>query len=271
MTTEVEKFDLIGQEFGDQTDISDEVKEANVEKVKDINFLCFSLKDIEKVENCQWLPTSFIVKTLREWMKTQDSNTNAAMSYLGFVRTIDPQLLNTIVNSIFVPANTFEVEVTDIIDTIATANKTRPHLNPVETGIIHVKSLQTMPKKELSTIFSGPNKGLFNATPSDGNFALFEFPPFLSVHPTSYKLKSGPKNFPTTWKFEASVDSDKWEKIDEKTDDTSLCEEGKEVSFPVQAVGYFRFFRITQTGTNHNQNKQLVFAGFDISGYVKLN
>lgn len=55
MTTEQEKFWEISKnvESGNMT------SEQGLESIKGINFLDFSLDEMETVENCEWLPASF--------------------------------------------------------------------------------------------------------------------------------------------------------------------------------------------------------------------
>ena len=275
MTTEAEKFREIGEKFKDSSDLTEEQKEANLPLVKDIDFFQFSLEEIEDLENCEWLPISFIVTTLREWMDAQDENINNIMSYLIFQQTVNPELLREILNSVFRPSQKMDLKIDNVIESLATANHTREYINPIVLHLISVESSQPMnANRSLAKIFEGPtsspDKPFFNAMPNEGNFACFNFPEFLAINITSYKLVSGPKNFPISWSLEASNDKEKWAVLDIKNQDKTLCTRDKEATFEVKPSGYYRYFKLIQKGFNNDNNNQFVLAGFDISGFVKI-
>ena len=279
MATEIEKFREISKQFEGNNSLTEEHKNSNIDLVKEINFNNFSIEEIEELENCTWLPESFIVTKLRAWMDQDDDVINDIMSYLIFTETIQPDLLREIIATVISPSNGFNHKIDNIIYTLSRASDKNVYLNPVEAKIISVESSQTQPKKDLSKIFekdpitSNPSVDniYFSTTPSENNYACFILPDFLSVSLTAYTIKRGPKNFPISWSLEGSNDNEKWTVIDNKSQDQSLCQKQQEVTFEIkEPVGYFRYFKIIQKGLNSDNNSQFVLGGFDISGYAKI-
>lgn len=269
MTTEQEKFWEISKnvESGNMT------SEQGLESIKGINFLDFSLDEMETVENCEWLPASFKVNTIREWMDVQDSNINSATSYLLFQQVVDKEFVEKILDLISVPSHSKDLRVEDVIQTLATANGTREYLNPIETKLISVASSPAFPKKELGNIFTGkknPKETVFQTMPGENNYALIGLPDFLKINISSYKVRSADRNWPLSWVLEGSNDKDNWTTIDIKSGANDLSGAFKEVSFDVEQKGFYRYFKITQKGQNSNGNLQFLLTAFDISGNVKI-
>lgn len=102
---------------------------------------------------------------------------------------------------------------------------------------------------------------------TDGNaWVLFEFID-SKVKPSHYGLWShGGASTLKSWSFQASNDKAQWVVLSAHTNDESLKEPFSEKVWPLQSDGYYRYFRIIQTGNNWNNNRWLYIQRVEIWG-----
>ena len=99
----------------------------------------------------------------------------------------------------------------------------------------------------------------------------FEFPKYVvaitnySISATS-QIKNAILYGPNSYIFEA-FDGTKWHLLD-KVDKTDLNKRGITMTRPVEMVGIFYKFRLTQTGLNTGNEKEFRICKFDIFGSI---
>ena len=91
--------------------------------------------------------------------------------------------------------------------------------------------------------------------------------------PTHYCLRSGPHSDSyklRTWRLEGSKDGCSWTTLRQHTDDASLAGTFFSVaSWPIEAAGTFRHFRILQTGKNSSGSYHLMCTGMELYGVLQ--
>ena len=104
-------------------------------------------------------------------------------------------------------------------------------------------------------------------TESDGNaWVLFEFKD-LYIQPTHYAIWShGGSSTLRNWAFQASNDRTNWVVLSTHNNDESLKEPFSQKEWPLDTNGYFKYFRIIQTGFNWSGNRWLYLQKVEIWG-----
>lgn len=104
-------------------------------------------------------------------------------------------------------------------------------------------------------------------TESDGNaWVLFEFKE-LYIQPTHYGIWShGGTSTLKNWAFQASNDRQNWIVLSTHNNDESLRKPFSEKTWPLETNGYFKYFRIIQTGHNWSGNRWLYLQKVEIWG-----
>jgi hypothetical protein len=93
---------------------------------------------------------------------------------------------------------------------------------------------------------------------------------------TMYFIRTNDKNFssyslycPQNWKVERSNDGQKWDLIDQKSNQSCLIGVSKEVFFHCQSNEFYSFIKFTQTGLNSNGNNSFCLGFIELSGRIK--
>lgn len=104
-------------------------------------------------------------------------------------------------------------------------------------------------------------------TESDGNaWVLFEFKE-LYIQPTHYGIWShGGSSTLRNWSFQASNDRSNWIVLSTHNNDESIKEPFSEHIWPIDTNGFWRYFRIIQTGNNWSGNRWLYMQRVEIWG-----
>lgn len=86
----------------------------------------------------------------------------------------------------------------------------------------------------------------------------------------SYLIKSRDSinRYLKSWKVEISDDGSKWEKIDEKNNNSQLNECNKTQIFNVEMTKPFRFIRIITDKENHYNNNGFSLANLELYGNI---
>ena len=73
------------------------------------------------------------------------------------------------------------------------------------------------------------------------------------------------------WTLEGSVDGQRWDLLRVHRDDRALALRGATATWPLQPAGrFYRFFKITQTGHNSNNNFYMCCSGCELYGLLQL-
>jgi hypothetical protein len=95
----------------------------------------------------------------------------------------------------------------------------------------------------------------------------------LTIAPTHYSIRSrfdgGPGwNNIKSWVIEGSGNGDEWTEVDRREGNDELKDKNVSRLFEVTNSGEFRFIRLRQTGTTHDNKDFLTLSGFEIFGTV---
>jgi len=104
-------------------------------------------------------------------------------------------------------------------------------------------------------------------TESDGNaWVLFEFKE-LYVQPTHYAIWShGGSSTLRNWAFQASNDRSNWVVLSTHRDDEGVREPFSNKMWSIDTKGFFKYFRIIQTGSNWSGNRWLYLLRVEMWG-----
>jgi hypothetical protein len=116
-----------------------------------------------------------------------------------------------------------------------------------------------------SIIQESPRKHWF--TESDGNaWVLVEFTE-LYIQPTDYAIWShGGASTLRNWMFQGSNDRLNWVVLSTHKNDESIKAPFSTVTWPINTNGFFKYFRVLQTGNNWSGNRWLYMMKLEIWG-----
>ena len=179
-------------------------------------------------------------------------------------RGVDPKLFDEFKR--FDPAlpDTISKKVT--YSAIALAAPPDPGLFQKLKGQVTVEASGSLNGRDPSTIIEeDPIRHWF--TESDGNaWVLFEFKD-LYIQPTHYGVWShGGASTLRNWQFQASNDRTTWIVLSTHQNDETLKEPFSQHEWPIETNGYFKYFRIIQTGFNWSGNRWLYLQKVEIWG-----
>ena len=167
-----------------------------------------------------------------------------------------------------------------IIHFLGTRLGTTPnhYTNPVDDGYIAVTSTKLTlnpPSEPIQSIF---DKELVRCVcdHDDNNWVQIELKhhQVCATHYTLRHYKSWATEALRNWRFEGSVDGENWVTLREHHGDSSLNDVGATHTWPInqpRRKGYFKYFRVLQTGLNSNRNKFLCLSGFELYGHLTIN
>jgi hypothetical protein len=160
-----------------------------------------------------------------------------------------------------------------VVAYLATNDGLSSYVNPVDLGLMSVTASSLMPNSEpaRSVVGDVAVRCVTRALPN--SFFEIEFSD-LKVQPTHYSLRYY-SSFDTEalrdWVFEGSVDGVSWRLLSRHIDDASLNRKGGTQTWQLtdpENRGFYRCFRIRQTGLNSNRHHYLALSGFEIYGKV---
>jgi hypothetical protein len=92
----------------------------------------------------------------------------------------------------------------------------------------------------------------------------------LSFQIEGYKIKSGEKYFPQSWKVEGITAQENYILIDEQTNNHKLCSKFTEFTFPIQEYQQFIGFKVTQTNTNKEGTEHFSLSTIEFFGILSI-
>lgn len=252
------------------------VDQALVE-IKDIDFMRFSIDQMEKVQNADWLPDEKYVEIMKGWIRLHDQVLLQLRAYLVVTPEITKEMLVNFVKAVQQPSEVPNITVDKIISLLATAGGTRPFVNPITQGLIKVSGTKPNVQSSYASVYDEDKDKHFSSLPEDKAHIIFELPPFLKAQVTKYYVGCSQKlNGICNWSFEGTNDErlTDWKSIDTRKSDTKLARDCKLAEYEItnpESFEFYRFFRIMIFDITHNQNKQLVLRDFDISGKLIIS
>eukprot|EP01083_Nonionella_stella_P173758 600356_1 len=156
--------------------------------------------------------------------------------------------------------------------------ETKKYSNPAEQRKVKIVSSEAMANQTSCLV---DRKSIKFVMKGDGK----KNPPFFYVNlgeyglkPTRYTLRNSDKasGYLTNWCLLASTDGVEWVSLREHTNDAKLKQEG-----PFEAAvwdmnggdrdGYFSYFKVLMTATNHAGDWQFGCCGFELYGHLLIN
>lgn len=164
---------------------------------------------------------------------------------------------------------TYETEMEGVIHYLATNNGTRPHVNPVNEGIMGASASSLIADSVPVSAIAGPDVVRCVTKPIRNSWMQIDFMS-RTVRPTHYSLRhysSWDTEALRSWVLEASNDGDNWTDLSTHEDDRSLDRRGAVHTWPLPGVRQaYRFFRVRQTGRNSNNHHYLALSGMEFYG-----
>lgn len=256
---------------------SEEDINAAFEKIKNLDYTSFTIEQITLFKKETWLPDDFVVKIMKNWMRSQDQLLLEIRAYLVLHPSLPSHRVMEIAKAIQNPSIQIDLTVENIIYTLATTGGSREFVNPYTQRIINVThSCSSVPNIEHSIpkLFDN-NKETFFLSPALVNFSIIiSLPPFLNASLTSYKMQSHLDGGPSNWTLEGLEtpdDNSNAVLLDQQINNQDFIESYSEKVFPIEQKPYkqyFRHFKLKNTGINHQANNALKLSGFDFSGTI---
>jgi hypothetical protein len=251
--------------------------EDAIQAIKPINFIQFDIDQIQRVQDATWLPDETAVEIMKRWMRRQDEVLLKLRAYLVVTPTITKDQLLDFTQAVRNPSREPTLIVTDVFRRLATAGDTRDPVNPLIEKLITASASSELPDHKLSDLFSFDPDKFFVTQSSGSQWFIVSLPPFLKIQATAYKLRAPPKDASkkaqggiASWHLQASDDIKNFNvTIDHQTESKQLQTGGAEAVFqvpPENNVGFFRHFKLTHSGANHQGNNSILLAAFDLTG-----
>jgi len=252
--------------------------DEGMSEIKDrkIQFLDFDIDQIQAVQNAAWLSDEVAVDIMKSWMRRQDEILLLLRAHLVVRPTISKDRLLEFTRAVRNPAQEPDLIVEDIIYQLATAGGTRDAVNPMEEGLITAVPSSELPDHRLCDMFSFQPGKYWLSQATQSQYVTITLPPFLKAHVVSYKLRGPPRaegrkaqGGISSWTLYASNDEKNFQTtLDIRTENKDLLEADSVAVFPVtsEQPGYYRCFRLVNTGVNHQNNLSIFLAGFDLTG-----
>lgn len=256
-------------------------EEAGVEAIREINFLEFDIKEIEQVQNANWLPDDVAVDIMRKWMRQQDNLLLELRANLVLTPTVVKSRLEEFVAAIAKPSNHVDLTIENVIHKLATGGGVREAVNVISQGLITCVAEAARDRNTIEDLFSyDPEKSFLSAAKADASI-IIGLPPFLRLQLTSYVLGAPPKRegvraegSMSGWHLQGSNDENNFTTfLDIQDGNTDLQRGASEKVFPVansDQQGFYRYFKLTQKGTNHQGNTSIILQRIDFSGKLTI-
>jgi len=220
MISQYPKFEEISQKVA--TEISKEDGEKLLEK---IDFTTFSRDEILKFSESEWISDEAAAKYLDIWENADNETSLQIRAYTLLTNIINKPTLQKIVDSTNSCRTDLSTVVNDILNNLATADKTREFMNPLTGKIIKAwiepQDIQISQQGILKLFDGDPNTYLEANTMEQS--IIIQLPSWLRVRMTSYKISSPHnKGGIKTWTIYGSNDLSRWELISSVVDDDKL-------------------------------------------------
>lgn len=261
-------------------------QEEGLAQVNDLKFNNFDIDEIKAVQEADWLPDDFAVSVMKGWMRQQDQLLLQLRANLVLTPEIPKERLVEFATAVRRPSTDINLQIENVIEKISTAGGTRKYMNPMTNGLISVESLSDSSKHEnkLNMLFEEGIENYFVSASQQGQWIIIGLPPFLRLQVTSYTLGAPPekagiraKGGLASWHLQGSNDKEQFSTtIDNINDNKDLAEGGAIHTFnvpikPNQPAEFFRYFKLTQTGTNHQLNGSIYLSKIDFSGNLIIS
>jgi hypothetical protein len=282
---------LLMGEYERFLDISERVRdgslspEQGMEQIKnpEIDFLRFDIDQIKGVQDAEWLSDEVAVNIMKSWMRRQNEILLELRAHLVVTPTIPKERLLEFTRAVRNPSQEPDLVVEDIIYSLATAGGTREPVNPLTEGLISAAASSELQDQShrLPELFNfkrapGQPAPYYMSNSTAGQWITISLPPFLKAQVVSYKLKAPPRvegkkaqGGISSWNLQASDDLKNFQvTLDIQTENKDLQNVDAVAVFPVRSdqKGFYRHFRLTNAGQNHQNNLSIFLAGFDITG-----
>lgn len=160
-------------------------------------------------------------------------------------------------------------EFEGIIHYLATANGTRPFLNPATDGTIKTSASSLAQDSLPASSIAGQATVRCVTQARPNSWMKVDFKDYR-VRPTHYSLRhysSWDTEALRFWNLEGSNDNDTWTTLSTHLNDTALDSKGDTHTWAVDDTSLsYRYFRVIQTGRNSNQHFYLALSGIEFYG-----
>jgi hypothetical protein len=275
MSAEFQRFGAIAK----QVSSGSLSPEEGLQQFLQIKYAEFDLAEIQQLLSAEWLPLSERVSRVRNWLSVQDCRLLQMRAWLFANPAPLPKarLMNEFLPGLQSPSTPLDLNVTDIVRTLATCGGTQEFVNPLKAKLIQAKTVPASDETELASFFD--DKRFKFLGPSKPDSALrITLPPFLLAQLSSYVLEYDPETSSgevvagslKSWDLSGFLDNEKEELIDRKEDNNQLRELGVKVEFKVEPKGFFRTFQIKTTAPDHQGGYSFHLTAFRLTGSLKL-
>lgn len=283
INTDFQTFAAVNEEINSNSNPSDEDIQTAYEKVKNLNYLSFDINQIKLIQDSKWLPDSFAVKIMKEWMHYQDELLLQIRAYLLFHPELSPEMVVEIAKTIQNPSLTIDLTIENIIYSLATSGGSRKFVNPYDMNLITVYQSSKLMQSQypVSNLFDNNESTFFLSPPSNNFYIIISLPPFLKASITSYTMMAPPprgnskvSQAPSSWILQGLKqlkDDVNPYTIDQQVNNQDLIIPSSKKTFFVNRSNkpqYFRHFKLKNDSYNHQSNLSLSLSLFDISGLL---
>lgn len=289
------------QEIYDNKDnySNDELTQKAKQELEAIDYTKFTYKDIEAVEKLKKLPIELVNKIFKGFMRRQDELLLNIRGNLLYQPLVKKDVLGDFFEMLRCPTPgcNNNLVVKDILRKIhASIASNGENQNNSDFSLINDKKFNDGVIKfdqsqfDLRDSNNSPrclldfkNETYYHNLSSNQAHFIIGLPPFMRVKLTSYKLRGPPKigqrdkqGGPKSWVIDASNDWDKIKndavRIHAVQNDTHLKNPDDEHEFDVELEDdqYYRYFKFTLNGENHQGEFGIYLSCFDISGVIEI-
>lgn len=281
-----ETFSAVVKEISSKSNPTDEETKDAYEKIKNLDYLSFDINQIKEIQNLKWIPNSFAVKIMKEWMRHQDELLLQIRAYLLFHPELSPEMVVEIAKTIQNPSLSFDLTVENIIYNLATSGGSREFVNPYDQHLITVFQSSELTTKQypISNLFDNNDSTFFLSPPNPNFYIVISLPPFLKASIKSYTMVAPPprgnsqvSQAPSSWILQGLKqpnDDPNPFTIDRQVNNQDLARPSSKKTFVVNQpanLQYFRHFKLKNEGNNHQSNFSMSLSLFDISGILIIS
>ena len=274
--TDLETFQLISKKVQEGSLSPTEGEQ----QIKGLNFLSFDIDQIKYVQEATWLSDEVAVSILKNWMREQDRVLLELRANLVLTPEISKQRLLEFYEASRCPSHEPNLEVKNIIYSLATAAGTREYYNPIKYQLITYKINTDVERfqKSFVDLFENEPGHYYLSSPHQDEYFIITLPPFLKVQITSYTIGAPPQlnqkaqGGIQSWHLQGSNDEVNWTSIDIQNEDQHLLLPDSVHEYTVmEPKGFFRSFKLTNLRPNHQGTLSIIIGKFDINGKLLIS